>query len=586
MIKRLLPIVFGCLLAGGSLVAQPSPIRVFFDNFTAEWIRGNPNQAVSTRYFTGEEQQTLERQLTPETAAWREGRRALAKRGLTDLGRFNRAQMSEVDRLSADLLQWQLQTIVDGERFADFDFPFQQFQGVNVDLINAFTVVHPLLNEADATNYIARLGQLGLRLDEALTEAQRISRKGLIPPRFILTATIAQMRQFAAQPAGGNPLVTTFVDKLAQVKAIPDSRREELRASVEGLVATQVYPAWQRAIAFLETLLPRVNDDAGLWRFEGGAEAYAYNLRRFTTTSLTPDQIHQIGLKQVARIEAEMDAVFRQLGRNEGSLNDRIAQLKKDQAYPLSDEGRTTIMADVERILRDAERRASALFDHRPMSPVRAQPFPRFREANAAANYTSPAPDGSRPGIFQIPLRPERMTKFGLRTLVYHETVPGHHFQIALELENTGLPRFRRVRAFGGIPAFSEGWGLYAEQLAAESKWYDGDLEGLLGQLDAELFRARRLVVDTGLHAKHWTRQQAIDYGIEASEIDRYVVYPGQACSYMLGQLKLIEVRDKARTALGDRFSFKDYHNAVLGIGTLPLTMLEQQVDIYIRSRR
>jgi uncharacterized protein (DUF885 family) len=585
MIKRLLPIVFGCLLAGGSLVAQPSPIRVFFDNFTAEWIRGNPNQAVSTRYFTGEEQQTLERQLTPETAAWREGRRALAKRGLTDLGRFNRAQMSEVDRLSADLLQWQLQTIVDGERFADFDFPFQQFQGVNVDLINAFTVVHPLLNEADATNYIARLGQLGLRLDEALTEAQRISRKGLIPPRFILTATIAQMRQFAAQPAGGNPLVTTFVDKLAQVKAIPDSRREELRASVEGLVATQVYPAWQRAIAFLETLLPRVNDDAGLWRFEGGAEAYAYNLRRFTTTSLTPDQIHQIGLKQVARIEAEMDAVFRQLGRNEGSLNDRIAQLKKDQAYPLSDEGRTTIMADVERILRDAERRASALFDHRPMSPVRAQPFPRFREANAAANYTSPAPDGSRPGIFQIPLRPERMTKFGLRTLVYHETVPGHHFQIALEMENPGLPRFRRVRAFGGIPALSEGWGLYAEQLAAESKWYDGDLEGLLGQLDAELFRARRLVVDTGLHAKHWTRQQAIDYGIEASEIDRYVVYPGQACSYMLGQLKLIEVRDKARTALGDRFSFKDYHNAVLGIGTLPLPMLEQQVDAYIRSQ-
>jgi uncharacterized protein (DUF885 family) len=586
MIKRLVPIGLVYLLAGGSLVAQPSPIRSFFDNFTAEWIRGNPNQAVSTRYFTGEEQQTLERQLTPETAAWRQERRALAKRGLTELGRFNRAQMSEVDRLSADLLQWQLQTIVDGERFADFDFPFQQFQGVNVDLINAFTVVHPLLNEADATNYIARLGQLRLRVDEALTEAQRISREGLIPPRFILTATIAQMRQFVAQPAGGNPLVTTFVDKLAQVKAIPDSRREELRASVEGLVATQVNPAWQRAIAFLETLPPRVNDDAGLWRFEGGAEAYAYNLRRFTTTSLTPDQIHQIGLKQVARIEAEMDAVFRQLGRNEGSLNDRIAQLKKDQAYPLSDEGRTTIMADVERILRDAERRASALFDHRPTSPVRAQPFPRFREANAAANYTSPAPDGSRPGIFQIPLRPERMTKFGLRTLVYHETVPGHHFQIALELENTGLPRFRRVRAFGGIPAFSEGWGLYAEQLAAESKWYDGDLEGLLGQLDAELFRARRLVVDTGLHAKHWTRQQAIDYGIEASEIDRYVVYPGQACSYMLGQLKLIEVRDKARTALGDRFSFKDYHNAVLGIGTLPLTMLEQQVDIYIRSRR
>ena len=155
-----------------------------------------------------------------------------------------------------------------------------------------------------------------------------------------------------------------------------------------------------------------------------------------------------------------------------------------------------------------------------------AQPFPRFREANAAANYNSPAPDGSRPGIFQIPLRPERMTKFGLRSLVYHETVPGHHFQIAFQVENKSLPRFRQIGAFGGISALVEGWGLYAERLAAESGWYDGDLEGRLGQLDSELFRARRLVVDTGIHAKRWTRQQAIDYGIEASEIERYVVNP------------------------------------------------------------
>jgi uncharacterized protein (DUF885 family) len=581
-----LPVCIVYLLVGGLLTAQPGTIRDFFDNFTAEWIRGNPNQAVATRYFTGEEQQALERQLTPETAAWRQGRFALARRGLTELGRFNRAQMTDIDRLSADLLQWQLQTIVDGERYADFDFPFEQFQGVNVGLVNVFTVVHPLLNESDATNYLARLGQLGIRLDEALVEARRLAGNGLIPPRFIVTATISQMRQFISQPPAGNPLVTTFADKLSLVKAIPDPKREELRARVEGLVGSQVYPAWQRAIAFLESLQTRVNDAAGLWRFEGGAEAYAYNLRRFTTTNLTADEIHQIGLKQVGLIEAEMGAIFRQLGRTEGSLNDRIERLKRDQAYPISEEGRTMIMADVNRILSDALVRAGALFDHRPSSPVRAQPFPRFREANAAGNYTAPSPDGSRPGIFQIPLRPERMTKFGLRTLVYHETVPGHHFQIALEMENTALPRFRRLRAFGGIPALSEGWGLYAEQLAAESNWYNGDLEGRLGQLDAELFRARRLVVDTGLHAKHWTRQQAVDYGIEPSEVDRYVVYPGQACSYMLGRLKLIELRDRARTALGERFSFKDYHNAVLGIGTVPLTMLEEQVDAYIRSRQ
>jgi len=174
------------------------------------------------------------------------------------------------------------------------------------------------------------------------------------------------------------------------------------------------------------------------------------------------------------------------------------------------------------------------------------------------------------------------MTKFGLRTLVYHETVPGHHFQIALDVENSDQPRFRRIRAFGGIPAVTEGWGLYAERLAADNGWYDGDIEGRLGQLDAELFRARRLVVDTGIHAKHWTREAAIDYGIEASEVERYVVYPGQACAYMLGELKWLELLDRARTSLGARFSFKEYHNAVLAIGSLPLGMLDREVNAYI----
>jgi uncharacterized protein (DUF885 family) len=274
------------------------------------------------------------------------------------------------------------------------------------------------------------------------------------------------------------------------------------------------------------------------------------------------------------------------MGRTEGSVKDRIEQLKKEQAYPLTEDGRAAIMADVNAMLGDSLRRSADLFDHRPKAPVVAQPFARFREANAAASYTAPSPDGTRPGTFQIPLRPERMTRFALRTLVNHETVPGHHFQIALEMEDPSLPKFRQIRALGGISALSEGWGLYAERLANEQGWYADDPIGLLGQLDAELFRARRLVVDTGLHTKQWSRQQAIDYGIEASEIERYVVTPGQACSYMLGELKLIELRDRARSELGAKFSFKDYHNAVLAIGTVPLTILEQQVNAYIASKK
>jgi Bacterial protein of unknown function (DUF885) len=237
---------------------------------------------------------------------------------------------------------------------------------------------------------------------------------------------------------------------------------------------------------------------------------------------------------RVESIEGEMDQLLRRLGRAQGPVKNRVEKLGQDLTYanPASDESRAQIMGDIEIILRDAERRAALLFDKTPKTPVIAQPYPRFREANTAASYSIPPADGSRPGIFQFPLRIEMMTKFGLRSIVYHETVPSHHFDAAQQVENKGLPAFRQLGAFtalistgsgrpGSIPARGEGWGLYAEHLAAEAGWYDNDLEGLLGQLDFELFRARRLVVDTGLHAKHWTRQQAIDYGIEAAEVER-----------------------------------------------------------------
>jgi uncharacterized protein (DUF885 family) len=481
-------------------------------------------------------------------------------------------------------MRWLLDTVVREEPYLDYSFPFEQFAGINVGLPNTLTVVQPLLNEKDAINYIARLGQVSARIEEGITEARRLSEKGMIPPRFIIRATITQMKNFIASPPAQNPFVSAFAERAGRAN-FSSSKREELRAEAEKLVAAQVYPAWQKAIGLLQSVESRATDNAGIWRFKDGAEAYSYDLRRFTTTNLTADQIHQIGLREVARIEKEMDTILRRLGRTQGSVKDRVARLRDDLKYPNTEDGRRVIMTDVEGILRDAERRAATLFDRRPKVPVVAQPFPRFRETNAAANYTAPAPDGSRPGVFQIPLRVERMTKFGLRSLVYHETVPGHHFQIALELENSAVPRFRQIRAFGGISAVSEGWGLYAERLAAESGWYEGDLEGLLGQLDSELFRARRLVVDTGIHAKHWTRQQAIDYGIEASEIERYVVNPGQACSYMIGELKIIELRQKAKKALGDRFSFQEFHNAVLSAGTVPLELLEKEVDAYIAKK-
>jgi uncharacterized protein (DUF885 family) len=588
---------FGAFCAFGDLVSlaasEPKPgqstiIDNFFGDFTAEWVRRNPNLATARRYFTGDEQDRLERQLTPETVAWRKDRIRLARQGVAGLRKFDHARMTEAQRVSADLMEWQLDVVIGEEPYLDYTFPLEQFNGANVRLPNQLTVVHPLLNEKDAENYVAALTQVSARMQEAAGESRRLAAKGIIPPRFILQSTIKQMQNFIGTPPGQNPFVTAFTQRMAAVTAIPEATREQLRAEAEKIVGAQVYPAWMQAAALLESQSARATDDAGLWHFKAGHEVYAYNLRRYTTTIVTADQIHEIGLQHVSSLETQMDALLRRLGRTEGSVKGRIDKLRSDLRYPnpASEESRKQIMEDINGILSDAQKRAALLFDKRPKSPVIAQAYPRFREANAAATYTAPALDGSRPGVFQFPLRPEQMTKFALRSTVYHETVPGHHFQVALELEDDALPRFRRVAAFGIISALAEGWGLYAERLAAESGWYGDDLEGLLGQLDSELFRARRLVVDTGLHAKRWTRQQGIDYGIEASEVERYVVFPGQACSYMIGELKILELRDHAKKVLGDRFSLQAFHDAVLNTGTVPLDVLERQVDAYISGGR
>ena len=578
-------------VAHRSLYAQSPPapesgIEDFFRNFTDDWVRHSPDGATAYRYFTGEEQDRLERQLTPRTVAWKRERVERARKGLVDLRKFNRNRITETQRVSADVMEWQLDEVVRQEPWLDYTFPLEQMNGANVQLVEALTVRHPLITEHDSENYLAALGQAGTRMEESIAEARRLADKNIVPPRFILQATIAQMQGFTNPPSGQNPFVTALTDKMAAMQSMSDSKRAELRSKAEELVGSQVYPAWKKAVALLQSQIPRSTDDAGLWRLKDGPAAYAHNLRLFTTTNLTPDQIHEIGLAQVARIESQMDSLLRRLGRTDGSVKDRVAKLSLDMQYPdpTSEGSRARIMQDIDGIIRDAEKRAALLFDKRPKAPVIAQPFPRFREANAAANYSPPAPDGSRPGVFQYPRRVEEMTKFGLKTVVYHETVPGHHFQLGLQVENKELPRFRQIGAFGVISAFAEGWGLYAERLAAESGWYGDDIEGLLGQLHDALFRARRLVVDTGLHAKRWTRQQAIDYGIEASEVERYVVWPGQACSYMIGQLKIVELRDKAKSTLGERFSFQGFHNTVLDTATVPLEILERQVDSWIRS--
>jgi len=586
-----------CAISATLLLARlmPAPERTiddFFSTFTDEWMRFHTDEAASARYFSGAEQDAFERQIEPQTLQQRDAERRLIRKGLNELRSFDRSKMTDAQRLSADIIAWDLDNRVQGEPFQDYQFPLMQSYGAQAYLPALLTVRHPVATERDAENYVARLSQVAPRMEEVIVEARRLIGEKLGPPRFILQAAIAQIDVFLSTPAEQNPLVASFAERMQRVKKISTPKQAELRAEAEKITAERVYPAWRKAKALLEAEVPKASDDAGLWRLPSGVEAYSYGLRQYTTTKITGEEIHQTGLRMVAEIEERMDGLLRQLGRTEGSVRARMDKLRDDQAtFPATSEGRAEYEAAIERTIGDAAKRAALLFERVPKAAVVARPYPEFMGPKAPS-YSRPAPDGSRPGTFQFPVFGVPLTLFGLRTTAYHEAIPGHHFQIALQMEDTTLPRFRKYGVFGGNSAYGEGWGLYAEQLAAESGWYEGDPVGLLGQLDAAIFRARRLVVDTGIHAKHWTRQQAIDYlgpnpaGSPVAEVQRYVVRPGQACSYMVGEVKIVELRERAKRELGTKFSLKEFHNVVLGTGAVPLDILQQQIDHWITVKK
>ncbi len=584
--KNVVSIVLFITALASSLPGAELTFDGWVDAFSAEWVRGDPNTATTTQYFDDAEQDDLDRQLTPITKEFRVARAALARRGLADLARFDQKELTESQRVSAAMLAWQLDDIVRSEDFEDYRMVFQQFSGLQVHLVNFLSQTHPIRNRRDVQNYLVRLGLVAGQIDEGIAQAKDRATRGFIPPDFILQSTIAQFDRFLAGTPAHNVLVTSLAERAAKVSSITPEARAKFATAAEKTVTESIVPAFLRARVFLQDQLAFARADAGLWRFPGGEEAYANALRHSTTAELTAIQIHQLGLKEVARIEQEMDGLLRQLGYKAGSIKERMEKLEADSQPPGDPDPRAGLLTEYDHILRDAESRAARIFDLRPKAPVEVRREPSFTEKSAAAHYTVPAKDGSRPGIFWAPLPGPKFSIIEMRTLVYHEAVPGHHFQIALQNEMTELPQFRRDRVFGFISAHGEGWALYAEQLAAESGWYENDLKGRLGQLDAELFRARRLVVDTGIHAQHWTRQQAIDYGIPASEVERYVVWPGQACAYKIGMLKILELRAQAQKALGAKFSLKDFHNAVLRAGTVPLATLEQVVDDYIKANQ
>lgn len=564
----------------------------FVEDLAAQWMRADPVNASTQQYFSGPEQAALDRLLTakdfsygiPLSKADREAYVLRAKQALTRLKRFHRDSLTPVERASAASLEWQLRDALRVARLEDRRYVFEQFGGLHVSLVNFLSQAHPFRTPEDMDNYLARLAQLAPVLDAGIAEARARAGRGVIPPRFILQATLGGIDRFLAPGPAQNVLVTSLTERASKIGALTPEQRAAARDAAQKLVRDSVVPAFQRIRGLLAEQLPLSNDDAGIRALPDGRSPYGAFLESNTTSAMTAEQVHALGLQQVARIEGEMDSLLRQLGYSQGTVKERFEALEASMQPPPDPDPRPALIAEHERILRDAEQRATQLFDLRPAAKVRVLREPAFTEKSAAAHYAAPAPDGTMPGTVWIPLPGPQFQILEMRTLTYHEGVPGHHFQIALQQEATDLPQFRRKRVFGRLSAFTEGWALYAERLVAESGWYEGDPKGRLGQLSAELFRARRLVVDTGLHSKHWTRQQAIDYGITGSEVDRYVVWPGQACAYMIGELEILKQRDKARAALGDRFSLPRFHDWLLQTGGVPLDVLKQVIDADIAN--
>lgn len=510
---------------------------------------------------------------------------------------YDRTRMEPAVRLSADIMQAFLDESVEGEQFRHHDYPLNQMFGVQSEMPNFMMTLHPVVSKKEARNYVIRLGLFGRKFDQVLEGLHIRESKGCLPPHFVILRVLEEMKNFISTPPRENPLYTVFAEKLSGLEKLSQADRTQLLDNAAAQIDTVVYPAYHKLIDYFSALEQKTKADAGVWYLPEGDAYYANRLRTNTTTNYTPEQVHQIGLQEVDRLEGKMRSIFTELGYGMiESPTRKLNELGKDEQflYQNTDDGRRAALVEYQRILDEVDSKLDAFFNLRPKAGIKVERIPEFREkTSAGAYYQMPSMDGKRPGTFYANLRDMKETqKFGMKTLAYHEGIPGHHFQIAITMELKKVPYFRRVLPF---TAYVEGWAMYSEQLCREIGMYQDDPYGELGSLDSELFRAVRLVVDTGIHYKRWTREQAIEYmqahsaqELESvvSEIERYFVMPGQACAYKIGMIKIVELREKARAALGEKFDLRTFHDAVLKNGSLPLSILEQVIDEYIAKQK
>ena len=512
---------------------------------------------------------------------------------LSMLKSYDSSKLTDIQKVTQKIAIFDTENnINEFENFRYHSYPFNQIGGNHLGLVEFMTDTHPVRNLREASDYIKRVEKFDESLNANLIWLEEQKKLGIFAPKYVFDHVITQLKELIAYEDSDNPLMQVFARKVDALD-IDEQKSEELKTTLSAVIATDVKSGFKSILGFFESNYEYANTNHGVWSLPNGDAFYEARLRSYTTTDYSAEEIHQIGLSEVDRIGARMKEIFLELGYQ---VNKPVGEMMNDLnenpdfLYPDTADRKEIVVADYNQMVKEAEEDVRPYFARFPVSPVEVRAIPEYSEQTAAGGYyQAPALDGSRPGVFYANLYDIKQTPtFGMRTLTFHEAVPGHHFQIALNQENEDLTLYRKMGY--RTSAFTEGWALYSEQLAVEVGMTK-NLYDELGVLQSEMFRANRLVVDTGMHFKRWTREEAMAYMKKTTgmsdtevrvEIERYIVWPGQATSYKMGMLKILELRQKAKNALGEKFDIKKFHTIVLDQGIVPLFILEDIVDQWI----
>ena len=583
----LLPLTETPALAAAAPGRNDAKLNALFEDIFQERVRHSPELATSLGLDKGPNADLKSKLSTDAVAVQRRDDLARDRRAIAQLNAIAPSSLSDAARLNREVVLYSLQTQTAAPSRWDIDsaqrpYPIFQQGGSYFSTPDFLNSAHTIDTAADAEAYLSRLGQFATTLDNDTAEQRAQAARGFLAPQWSIDLTLGQMKKLRDVAPERSTMVDSIVKRTAAKNIGGD-----WGARAAGIVAKSVYPALDRQIAALEKLRPTSRPGDGAWRLTSGDAIYAEALRQATTTNFSPAEVHQMGLSQVAEISAQIDTILEGQGYTQGSVGERLAALNRDpkQLYPDSDAGRAELIAGLNGDVKEMYGLLPQAFVTLPTAPLEIRAVPvEIQDGASNGYYRRASLDGTRPAIYFINLKDlGDWPKFTLPTLSYHEGVPGHHLQISIMQESKDIPTLRKL---GFFSAYSEGWALYAEQLADELGVYRDNPLGRAGFLQSFLFRAARLVVDTGLHTKRWTREQATDYMVRTTgfarprsqrEVERYCTQIGQACSYKVGHTAWARARAEAQRTLGDRFDLKQFHE-VLRDGAMPLSILERRI--------